>query len=547
MQIKMLSKTLTYLFCLLFLFTTSKLKAQEDISSRKTLTSRGPEIDGMEAGIIGFDDSNYFMLRRYKGQLYLDRLSKILDIEQTELIQTKRRIEGIILEYHSCRLLDGRLYMFFTGHDSKHCTISNFVYEIDKKTLKSIGELRKLNTLFFKGRRSMNRALMKRKVTTAIVSQNESKILLINQVEIEGNTNNLNLVVDMFDNRLNKLLNKTIVIPRSPELFFIENTRVENDGSIIIRGIQYQEKRKSSTSRYSGKPNFNYYIYYINATTNATQEFKVTLNGEFITDVTASTAVNGDIVLTGLYSSNGTFSIKGAFYQRLNSTSMNVVASGKTEFDDAFVLKYATPKTIFTDGLEGRMEATGNPPEFYEYNLKHVLLKNDGGATLVAEQFYVGIEAIPTYIGNTRSTIYIYNFYHNNILIINFDSDGTFLWNAILPKYQHSVNHITFSSFSLMTNESSMFFLYNDNPKNLSTQEIDTPQRILFNGKDTTVLVMAEVDEFGQVSKKALFASPPGYYIPKPRAIKQISANEMLIFYEKANFFYLSKLTIVIP
>ncbi|MCA6363327.1 MAG: hypothetical protein IM638_09830 [Bacteroidetes bacterium] len=528
--------------------SVSALQAQNQplpAPTNKVSISNGPEIEARRSslsGVAGFDETGYYIVRRQKKALYLERLSKSMAIEQSVKIEPRISYKGSKAAFSQCRMFNGHLFMFWVASDLRTYTLTNLVQEVDKQTLMPVGSLRELNKIEFPGRRSMNRAIGYGGVSSVVTSEDESKVMLTRPEEREEEdspTSNEKIIIEVYDDQLNKLWEKTVTIPRPRDQFNVQSIRIENDGTIYIRGAEYQERATARSSRRSGKPDFDYYIYRITENGGAMKEIPVNLEGKFVTDVIATTALNGDIVLAGFYSERGTYSIKGVFYQRMSGSSEQMVASRMTEFDKAFITQYASQREV--KRIEKR-ERRGEEAELFEFDMDKFLLRADGGGTLVAEQYYMYVETITTPGANGQTTTRtIYHYIYNDILVLNFSADGELVWKCKIPKRQHTTNDGGYySSYALMVQGDRLFFVYNDNPNNLTLEENQAPADFSRNRRELAV-VLAEVDADGKLTRELLIATERGDVIVRPKVCEQTGANEMLLYSEKTSVFQFSK------
>jgi hypothetical protein len=441
-----------------------------------------------------------------------------------------------------CRMFNGNLFMFWQAADSRGMALINLVQQVNKQTLMPEGAIRELNKITFPGRRSMNRTMAYGSFWQVIVSEDETKVMMMRPKEREEAalpTSYEEIIVEVYDDQLKKLWEKNITFPRPRNTFSIQNKRIEDDGTIYIRGIEIQARSEARQSRRSGKPDYQYYIYRLAENGADLTEIPLTLEDKFITDVTASTTSNGDIVLAGFYSEKGTFSIKGVFYQRINGQTEEVLIRKITEFDKAFITQYASERDLRQ--MEKR-ERRGDEPELFEFDMDNFLLREDGGGTLVAEQYFVYIEP-QTSIGPNGQIITstIDHYFYNDILVLNFNAVGDLVWKCKIPKRQHTTNdNGYYSSYALMIQGDKLFFIYNDNPYNLTLEENEAPINFYSNRRELAV-VIAEVTVDGKLTRELLLTTERGEVIVRPKVCEQTGANEMVLYSERTSVFQFSR------
>ena len=130
-------------------------------------------------------------------------------------------------------------------------------------------------------------------------------------------------------------------------------------------------------------------------------------------------------------------------------------------------------------------------------------------------------------------------FNYNDIMVINIRPNGTIQWAKRIPKRQRSKNDGgKYSSYALSIAKGKMFFVFNDNPKNLHKQSNDPKIYNYTKGKES-VVVLVTLDGKGEMKKEPLFQVRDTKTTTKPKVCEQISRNQMIIYSErnkKVNF-----------
>ena len=150
-------------------------------------------------------------------------------------------------------------------------------------------------------------------------------------------------------------------------------------------------------------------------------EYKIALRDKFITDLTFRISREGDLVCSGFYSDKGTYSIKGTYFLRIDASSKEILVKNLMAFDFEFLTEY------LPDGQKrraARAEESGNArkaPELYRFSLDKLILRSDGGALLIAEQYYVYERYYRNWDGTLR---YDYFYNYNDIIVVNIRPNG---------------------------------------------------------------------------------------------------------------------------
>src|SRR5690606_15582769 len=133
-----------------------------------------------------------------------------------------------------------------------------------------------------------------------------------------------------------------------------------------------------------------------------------------------------------------------------------------------FLTQYKSEKE--TKKIEKKQEQ-GKDIEMYQFDLDELIIREDGGAYLIGEQYYVRIVTTTTTTSN-GGTITRTNYYYNyhDIIVTSFRPDGSIEWWEKIPKRQVSANDGGFySSYVRAIHNDRLHFIFNDNVENLDT------------------------------------------------------------------------------
>ena len=315
-------------------------------------------------------------------------------------------------------------------------------------------------------------------------------------------------------------------------------------------GVIYEDK---SRFRRSGKPTYQYVLLTYRNNGETVEEYKVDLGEKFITDLTYRVARNGDLVFSGFYSDRGTYSVKGTYFFRLNPETKEITNKNLRAFDFKFLTEYLSDNKRDKAKKADRKGDTKKSPELYQYALDELILRSDGGAVLIAEQYYVEqrydyndrydpygyggfyrsrFRNNPYGFGynNYRDQTYYYNY--NDIIVVNIKPTGEIEWTARIPKQQVTTNDGGyFSSYAMSIIKDKFYFVFNDNPKNYDPND-KSDHLHGYNGRNS-VITLAAVDKNGGVTMDPIFDNRQAGITTRPKICKQIGRNEMLIYGER--------------
>ena len=278
------------------------------------------------------------------------------------------------------------------------------------------------------------------------------------------------------------------------------------------------------------------------------EEYRIGLEDKFITDLTFRVAKGGTLICSGFYSEKGTYSIKGAYYFRLNPVTREITNRNYSPFDFEFLTQGLSDKNKERARAATEKNDRGRAPELYEYSLDELILRSDGGAVLVAEQYFVEREYYnnnrfgyspyggfydPFYYSryNQTQTDYYYNY--NDIIVVNIRPDGEVEWSARIPKRQETRNDGGYySSYAMSIVRDKLYFIYNDDVRNYSDRGRD--DRWYTYGGGESVMVLAQVSSRGgEVEVFPMDSSGNSGVVVRPKMCRQIGKKEMAVFGER--------------
>ncbi len=310
------------------------------------------------------------------------------------------------------------------------------------------------------------------------------------------------------DRALNKIYNRSVAIQRSEKELESSQALIDNNGNSFL--IVKPEKRSEGEQ---------YDVFTMNATGDAGFYSIFTDKTFFGEPGFEIDNKNGNLIVSGFYDDDtrkGEGEANGfmyASYDPANGTPVN-----KT---------YTLLNREFMADLTGR--ASNDIGKLYTFNVKRILLRNDGGALIIAESFIkdtretmAAVSMSPGY--NNYRTYNVYQF--NDIIAFSLNSTGKEEWSSIMRKKQVSEDdNGVFSSFAIMNEKEKLHFVYMDE---ISTAGTVNDYTLSSDGKST---------------RKSMFNQEAKDVMLLPKMGKQISPNEMVIPSFKNGSLQLVKIT----
>jgi hypothetical protein len=490
--------------------------------------------------IVATEAGGFYALRTRRGGLlgdgavrpevqYYDNALKMtrtreLDLEVSgknrelkDVIMVGRKLQ--VLTYFYNQKLE-KTFLFAQKLDAKSLNLSSTIVKIDEKE-------------------GLNRNLLD--PFGFQISKDSSKIVVFNQ-PLDEKENRETFSLKVYDADFKTIWAKEVVMPYKDGKFSVEEYQVGNDGTVYLLGMVFDEK----PSQAKGRPTFRHEI--LTCTDSTDQLTKIELPNQYITDLTFRMADNGDLVCAGFYSDKGATSMKGTCYFRINPTTNQTILQNAQPFSFEFLTANLSAKSKEKARLAETNNDKSRAAELYDYTLDKLILRSDGGAILVAEQYYLeerrqnNFNDPYNFYGNTlwRYNTFGYNnynntqsdyYYHyNDIVVVNIRPDGTLEWASRIPKRQTTANDGgLYSSYAMSTVQDKLYFVYNDHPRNFDPKRKNNSE---YDGK-MSIVAVAAINREGQVDVKPLFSDVNADVVTRPKACRQVGRREMTIYGER--------------
>jgi hypothetical protein len=467
--------------------------------------------------IIGYDRSGFYVVRNqtkaFSNKLSIERFDNQLNLAKSIDLELVEDGKKSFLEYFLH--LDGRLWMFTSFPDSKSKKNVLMARPVNKQSLMPDNVRKKqLLATDFGGRRAKGGFTFR-------TSNDSSKVLIYYSLPQQDPVDPQKFGFMILNKQMEMLWQKEIMLPYRDDLFDIESTKIDNNGNVYLLGLLFKDRRREKRK---GLPNYEYKVLSYTNNGETSNEFAVNLPDKFLTDMQVGARANGDIVCAGFYSESGTLSIRGTFFLSIDAKSKEVRTKSLKEFDINFITQNMTEREM--DRAKKR-DGKGQEVELYEYDLDKLIVRSDGGAMLIGEQYFVRTRTYTQYMGGrpmTQTTTY---YYYNDIIVVNIDPQGNIDWSVKVPKRQMSIDDGGFySSYAMAINKDKIYFVYNDSPDNLSYTGTGTVSNA--SGRNRVVMVTS-VNSKGEMSRKPL-SGGMAEVITRPKVCEQISYSEMILF-----------------
>ncbi len=470
--------------------------------------------------VIGYDETGIYVLKRDRKRFkntkyYLAKYDYEMNPIMSEEIEKPRKNQ--FLEYFTN--LNDQLQIFSSHSDKEKFINSFYIDEIDKSSLKFKGDEKTLAKINFEGGKKANSGNF-----TMRISPDSSKVLLFLNKPYEKKENeSFDLVA--YDKDWNLIWENQVTLPYPDKKFSFDDIKIDNSGNVHIVGTKFFEKSQVE----KGKPGYAYHVLSYYSKGKELKDLEIKLGDKFISHIQTAISDNNELICGGFYSEYKT-GIKGSYFMKFNLENQSVISNSFDEFSTNFITQNLSEKQI--KKVE-KKEKKGKEPSLFKYYLDDIIFDQEGGAYLIGEQFYIR-ERVTTRTQNgitTTSTTYIY--YYNDIIVIRMDANGKISWSKKIPKKQRTSNDSGFfSSYVLSLVDDKMYFVFNDNPKNLYATE-KSSGIFYFTGRKESLVTMVEMDQNGNQTREALFSTRDAEILIRPKVSEQISERKLVLYGQK--------------
>lgn len=454
--------------------------------------------------IIGTDGGGLYAWRVKRGNIHhVEHYDPQMNLKKSNKINLKYKRKIREKEVEDIIYFNGKLVLFTSFMDKQKDRNMLFAQEIDKKTM--IPSANAPMVAMIPAKRRSNKGIF-----AYAISRDSSKLLIYNEMPYDKR-GFARFAFRVFDVNFKKLWEKEVELPFRDKLFETKDYRVDNAGNVYLSGKLYRGKVRD---RRGGKPNYEYIILAYRNNGAEHKQYKVDLGKEFINELTYRIANNGHLICAGFYSERNSHGLRGSFYFKVDAESEKLYDLGKSPFSKEFLAKFMS---------ERRAE---KGKELYRYNLDRLILRSDGGALLVAEQFFIRV--LSYYDRFSGTWVERYTYYYNDIITVNINPNGSIAWATKIPKRQVDGTGLI-SSYAMTIVRDKIHFIFNDHPKNLREKDPDRLRN--FKGK-RSVVTLATLKSNGDYDKYPLFYNKDYDIITRPKICRQVGKNEMVVYGE---------------
>lgn len=260
------------------------------------------------------------------------------------------------------------------------------------------------------------------------------------------------LKIYLFDNQLNKIINRDFAINTDEKKCYLQNIELSKDGNTVYL------LSKSYTKELKEKEKGGKYQFEMTKFTQDKVESQVFDTQEHFIGSLKTIVREDKLICIGFYSDEYDNKYKGIGYFELDSSNLKVKKSKFSAFSEQFILdKYGKIKDKKLKYL----------------TFKNLLITDKNELIFNAEEFYITqTQHYSPYGGSSGGQIY---YHYDDIVSIKIDEEGNLLWSRNINKRQSDDTVDSFTSYTSTILTDNVYFFINasDKIKNLDDNRIE--------------------------------------------------------------------------
>lgn len=313
----------------------------------------------------------------------------------------------------------------------------------------------------------------------------------------------------LFNDSLQNLYRRTLTLPYKDRQFEMTDLLPDGENQLFMLGKVYPER----PNRERGLPDFEYSVLKLRISPPEEVQELVLRDAPYPVADLALARTKSGLALCGFFARPASEGVAGTLLYSLAIDSLRVLRTAHMPFDKNFVQEAL-----------GEKKAPRNPM-LSRFGLKEVVTGPEGDLFIVGEQFWMQ----EICVRDARGFLYCnYHYFYNSILVIHADTSGEIRNTYVIPKFQNSLDDDGyFLSYALAVNDSGLYFVFLDNPKNRQAEKPADYRDMNRPQKADAVLV--QLGFGGGLQKKILFNAEAEGWTLRPKFSRQVGADEIMV------------------
>jgi len=511
----MKKKYLVFLILITFSFNSySQMTTSEDYSYE--VSKPYEVIDG---------NKQYFVHQDKMISIKLEK--KSFNIQQfdinslNELIRTEYDSREILPDnYHpeGTKQLKDKIYFFYSSWSGRKTQHERLYYlTIDVNTAKITGDPVQivdiegklagsfLTMVSVMGIPISNRTVDKFDILT---SQDSSKILVQyrKKPEVKRDTKSHDIIgVSVFNSDMTPIWDKEFKMPYTERRMDLLDFAIDNEGDgYMLAKVFKDDSNEDKKKKRDETANYHIELFRLQQGQSDIAKTKIELNNIFINGITLFESATNQLFCAGYYNKG---LLKGNFIsKKQNKSSADGIVIIKLSKEGDILKTYTQeiPLEVINMYISDRAkeknkkkeEDDDDGAELQNMRLRDLIIHDDGGLTMVGEQYFIKEHH------TTKSTYYTYHYY--NILITKINADGSLAWMNKIPKKQIGRKGQGGMSYTYLSTPGNHYLLFLDNVKNMELAKNEFPSKHS-DGKGGYFTSYKINDTSGEVTRGSVF------------------------------------------
>ena len=399
---------------------TQKKFPEGFISSVKILKSDNDYIyyylKSFKVLIMGFN-YNHFLVK-------YDR--KTCDYAFLDITPSKKNKK---LEILTADTLDNKFHVYSYFHNKKLKKLFVFDESFDYQTLKPYNDINKFCEIDLTEKGSLLENMF-------LVSDNNKLLFRYSCEDVKGKYYGL----DVFNKKLEREWGSFNMAKTENGYNYESDYKIDNNGNVYA--IQRNYERKSDIYKHYDRSRV-WVVCYLKDASEPVSTALILKNDLFITAERLAINTKNQVVIAGLYAQPGTESAVGGFSFVLEPNLTKISSVQTNEFTKQLLAKGLDSKKMNEDTK--KIVEKKDFEKNFGYRFNDIYFRKDGCFDLVAEKYY----SVTVTYKNSSTTYY----YFDDLLVLNFNADGSFKWIQKIPKYEYVID---------MYSDIGGYYLYHD-------------------------------------------------------------------------------------
>lgn len=382
-------------------------------------------------------------------------------------------------------IINNRLFVIYGQYIEEKNSVDVSYTELDANTLSPIGDSRLIGNFSFSNYSDYELHMA--------VSPNKKYTLLMANFYSSDKKRKGKVIYVVLDKELNAQRSKDQILPYSVYKSKFSSATIDDNGFVVV--ISQSKAIKHAVT----DPNLVQKVFVFD-NDNHFEEKVINPKGIQILELKAGFNAENKLICSGFYTTAGNKGYVGSFGLKYDIKSGKIISIDTKEFESNFI----------SQSLSRASNKPYNPhkKDVYTYKIHDLLKMDNGGFVIAAEEYF------------SKPLSNQFQYFYNDILLINVDKDGNVIWNKKIVKRQnHSLPERL--SYAISVKKNDVYVLYNDNTSNRNLHPGLVSKA--YGGNKNSDLILIHIPEGKDIEKvfvtsnrgQNFLMSPFHYYFSK--------------------------------